>query len=146
MPLDPAKLGDDLEAIGPQGSIAAAAASWATAVGGYAASVFPASTTVAAAKGALETALNAAFGKALAAPDMEIAFTAFGTLVGGGMTGAGFAGVGPVAEVGFATFFAAGPRDSAEAAANALAALIQAWMITGTATLIAPPNTVVPWS
>ena len=37
-------------------------------------------------------------------------------------------------------------RDAIAAAAAAFAALIDAWFRTGTGVLVAPPNTVVPWS
>ncbi len=128
----------------PPPSIAECAQAWADAVQSYAAGVIPPSTTVAAAASALAGALVSAFGAPAAAPGMESAFAAFAATVGGGM--AGWLPVPPPAPVGFATQFA-GPKPATHAAAaSAVASLIDAWFRTGTATLIAPPNTLVPWS
>jgi hypothetical protein len=77
---------------------------------------------------------------------MEAAFTAFGAAVGVGMAGAGFAAVPPAGPVGFAAQFG-GPAPSTHAdAAQQIASRIDLWMKTGTATLIAPPNTPVNWT
>lgn len=75
---------------------------------------------------------------------MESAFAAFAVTVGGGM--AGYAPTPPPAPVGFAPQFAGAKPATASAAASAIASLIHAWMQTGIATLIAPPNTPQPWS
>jgi hypothetical protein len=146
--LNPADLADDLQGIGPQATIADAAAAWASAVGGYAAGLVPTSTTTAAATAGLQAALAAAFAQPTstdAIEGIETAFTAFGTLVATGMLGAGFTGAAPAGEVGFADVFDE-PTDDAEAAAEAVADAIHAWMGTGTATLNVPPGTVSPWA
>jgi hypothetical protein len=143
MSLDAGGLADDLEAIGPQPTIASAAAAWASAVGAYAAGIVPSSATVAAAAAALQTALATAFAAPNAAPGMETAFGAFGVTLGGGM--AGFTPTPPAGPVGFALLFTS-PTGDASAAAQDVADAIHTWLTTGTATLIAPPNTVTPWS
>jgi hypothetical protein len=56
-----------------------------------------------------------------------------------------FAGVPPAAPLGVASLLGV-TQPTHAAAAAAFAALIDAWFRTGTATLVAPPNTLVPWS
>jgi len=143
MPLVAADLAADLLAIGPQPTIASAAAAWASAVGSYAADIAPTSATIAAATAALQTALASAFAQPAAATAMEAAFATFGASVGGGM--AGFTPTPPAGPVGFATLFTS-PIGDASSAALAVATAIDTWLKTGTATLIAPPNTVSTWA
>jgi hypothetical protein len=146
MTLSAAALKSAIQGVGNQATIAAAAAAWAGAVGAYAAGVVPASTTVAAAQAALQTALASAFAqRPSAAGAMETAFAAFALTISGGMAGAGFTATPPAGEVGFADLFDP-PTDDAEQAAEDLANAIHAWMTTGSAALIAPPNTVSPWA
>lgn len=128
----------------PPATVPQCAQAWADAVQSWAAGIMPASTTVAAAAATLAGALTSAFQAPAAAPGMESAFAAFAASVGLGM--AGFAPTPPVAPVGFAQQFG-GPHPATHAAAaQAIAGLIDAWMRTGIGTLIAPPNTPVPWS
>lgn len=123
---------------------AACAQKWADAVRAYAAGVVPPSTTVTAAAGPLASALATAFAAKDAIPGMESAFAAFAVAVGGGMVG--YTPVPPAGAVGFQALFA-GPKPKTHAAAAAqIASRIQAWMTTGISTLIAPPNTALPWS
>lgn len=75
---------------------------------------------------------------------MESAFATFAVTVGGGM--AGYAPTPPPSPVGFASQFGGPKPETAAAAASAIASLIDTWMKTGLSTLIAPPNTVVPWT
>jgi hypothetical protein len=75
---------------------------------------------------------------------MESAFASFGATVGLGM--AGFVPTPPAGPVGFASQFSGPKPATAQAAATAIAAIIDAWMRTGLSTLIAPPNTAVPWT
>lgn len=117
---------------------------WADAVGEYAKTVTPPSTTVAAAAEQLGTALGAAFAEPLAITAMEAAFTAFGAAVGGGMTG--YVATPPPGPVGFANAFAQPMPQTQAEAAERMSALVDTWMRTGTATLAVPPSTVVPWS
>lgn len=145
MPLDTAGLQPDIEALAssPGETVAACATQWANAMGDYAASVVPASTTVSAATSALQTALAGAFASPAAAPGMESAFSAFAASVGLGMAPA-FVATPPPGPVGFAAQFLVQPPTHA-AAATAIAGLIDVWMRTGTATPSGggPP---VPWS
>ena len=147
MALDPTGLEDDgLEPIcsAPPATAAACAQAWADAMEAYAADIVPPSTTVSAASTTLAGALTTAFQSPAAAPGMETAFAAFAATVGGGMVG--WAATPPPAPVGFATQFA-GPKPTTHAAAaSTIAGLIHSWMTTGTATLVAPPNTLVTWS
>jgi hypothetical protein len=146
MPLNPASLQSALASLfaSPPGSRAACAQAWANAVNGYAASIVPPSTTVAAAVPPLASSLEAAFGAPSAASGFDAAFAAFAVTVAGGMLPA-FAGVPPAAPLNIAAQLGVNQPTHAAAAA-AFAALLDAWFRTGTATLVAPPNTLVPWS
>lgn len=146
MPLDAPGLKSALaaNAADPAEDAPGCAAAWADAMGAYASGIVPPSTTVSAARDALEAALTTAFLTPLAAPGMEAAFAAFAATVGGGM--AGYVPTPPAAPVGFAAGFA-GPKPSTHpAAGEQYGQLIHDWMTTGSSTLVAPPNTVVPWS
>lgn len=146
MPLLPAQLTSDLQTLfaAPGATHLACAQGWASAMQGYAAGIVPASTTSTAAAGALATALAAAFATPAAQPLMETAFAAFAVALGGGM--AGYVPTPPAGPVGFVAQFA-GPKPATHAAAaQQIGELIHAWMTTGAGTLVAPPNTVVPWS
>lgn len=146
MPLDLSGLTSELESIAsnPPEAVEDCASAWAAAVADYASGIIPASAAVAGAEAALASGLTTAFSSAAAAPGMETAFTAFAATVGAGM--AGYTPVPPPAPVGFATQFAGSHPTTHAAAASAIASLIDTWMKTGTATLIAPPNTLIPWS
>lgn len=128
----------------PPSTVAECAHSWAQAVQTGTAAVVPASTTVAAAATALETQLAAAFAQPSAVVAIEAAFLAFGAAVGLGMLPA-FTAVPPAGPVGFASMFTS-TRDSHSEAAQDFSNAIAEWLGTGSATLVAPPNTVVPWS
>lgn len=117
---------------------------WADAVGAYAVSVTPPSSTATAAAVQLGTALGGAFAQPLAPAAMESAFTAFGAALGGGM--AGYVPTPPPGPVGFATAFAEPMPETQREAAERMAGLVDTWMRTGIATLAVPPGTVVPWS
>jgi hypothetical protein len=147
MPLVAANLQSDLESLMTDHGATAAdcAALWASAFGSYASDVVPESTGVSAAQAALETALAAAFASSSALAAMDTAFTAAATTIAAGMAPA-FAGVPPPAPIGWAALLAEPYPETAADAAAKVANAIHAWMITGQATLVAPPNTVVPWS
>lgn len=124
-----------------------AAQSWVNAVQAWVVGIIPPSATVAPACAALSTQLASIFAThaaPFAGPAMDQAFASFAVTVGGGM--AGYAPVPPVAPLGLANQFSA-PHPATHAdAATAIATLIDGWMRTGISTLIAPPNTPVPWS
>jgi hypothetical protein len=145
MPLDASGLNDDIEALAatPAADIAGCAGQWADAVQAFAASIVPASTTVAAAAATLEGALATAFAASAAAPGMESAFAAFAATVGTGMAPA-FVATPPAGQVGFATQFLAQPATHALAAA-AISGLIDTWMKTGSATP-SGGGAPVPWT
>lgn len=149
MPLVPETLQSQLESLfgSPPPSRSACAQAWASAVQAYAAAIVPPSATVAAAAASLATALESAFAATtapFAAPGMESALAAFAATVGGGM--AGYTPVPPSAPVGWAAQFSAAPPATHALAAQQISTRIHAWLTTGTSTLIAPPNTLVPWS
>lgn len=146
MPLNPASLQSSLESLFAEPPAAAAdcAQAWADAINGYAASIVPVSTTVAAGVSALASALASAFSSPSAASAFDAAFSAFATTVAGGMLPT-FTGVPPPAPLGVAAQLAV-TQETHAAAAAAWASLIDSWFRTGTAVLVAPPNTVVPWS
>lgn len=129
----------------PPDTVAQCAQAWADAVQSYAAGVVPASTAVAAAAATLCGALASAFASPAAPPAIESAFATFAATVGLGMAAAGFAAVPPAGPVGFGPQFA-GPKPGTHAeAAQQIASIIDVWMKSGTATLIAPPNTPTTW-
>lgn len=146
MPLNPASLQSSLASLfaSPPGTRAQCAQAWADAINGYAASIVPASTTVAAAVATLSSSLASAFAAPSAAAPFDAAFAAFAVTVAGGMLPA-FAGVPPPAPLNVAAQLGI-IQPTHAAAAAAWAAMIDAWFRTGTATLVAPPNTLVPWS
>lgn len=146
MPLNLASLQSSLESLfsNPPAAAAACAQAWADAINGYAASIVPASTTVAAGASTLASSLASAFASPSAAPPFDAAFTAFATTVAGGMLPA-FTGVPPAAPLNVASLLS-GSQPTHAAAAAAFASLIDAWFRTGQGVLVAPPNTVVPWS
>jgi hypothetical protein len=127
----------------PPADAAGCAQGWADAVQSWASGIVPPSTAVSAAASALAGSLASAFSNTDAASAMESAFATFAAAVGLGM--AGHTPIPPAAPVGFAQQFESKPATHAEAA-QAIGGIIDAWMKTGTATLIAPPNTVIPWS
>lgn len=135
MSLNKAALKADLQAIAssPPATSAACAQAWAAALGTYASGLTPPSTTVEAAKGALQTALVAAFAAGAAAPFMETAFAAFGVALGTGQAPA-FVATPPASPVGFAALFTPPYPSTHAAAAQALADAIHAWATSGSAT------------
>lgn len=147
MPLDPVGLQSDLESLfaEPPETAAECAQAWSDAVGSYAAGVVPASSAVAAAAAAMTASLLSAFQSPAAAVGFDAAFTTFGAAVALGMAPA-FTGTPPPAPLGIATLLSA-TQVSHAAAAAAFASLIDTWMRTGSAVLVAPPFTVIPaWS
>lgn len=146
MPLNPASLQSDLESLfsAPPATAADCAQAWANAIQGYAASIIPPSTTVAAGIPALSSALASAFSSPSAAPGFDAAFASFAGTVAGGMAPT-FTGVPPVAPLNIAGQLAI-LQSSHAAAAAAFASLLDMWFRTGKGILVAPPNTVVPWS
>jgi hypothetical protein len=146
MPLNPAALQSSLASLfaSPPATRAACAQAWADAVNGYAAAIVPASTTVAAGVAALSSALASAFAAPSAASPFDAAFAAFAVTVAGGMLPT-FTGVPPAAPLNVAGQLAT-EQPTHAAAAAAWASLIDTWFRTGTGVLVAPPNTVVPWS
>jgi hypothetical protein len=149
MPLNKAGLKAGLQAVAenPPGTIAGCAQKWAEAVGTFFAAIVPASVAVSAAQTALQAALTSAF----AAPDpasvalqMDAAFLACATTIGGGMAPAFTVAVPPVLPVGFAHLFAPPfPQTHAEAAEK-IANAIHVWALTGTAA--APPAAAITWT
>lgn len=146
MPLNLASLQSSLESLfaNPPGTRAACAQAWADAINGYAAGIVPASTTVAAAIPALASSLESAFAAPSAASGFDAAFATCAATVAVGMLPA-FTGTPPAAPLNIAAQLSQ-LQPTHAAAAAAFAALIDAWFRTGFGTLVAPPNTVVPWS
>lgn len=146
MPLNPASLQSALESLfsAPPASEADCAHAWADAVGNYAAAIVPASLAVSAAAEALAGALQSAFATPSAATAFDAAFLSFATTIGEGMAPA-FTGTPPPLPLNIANQLAI-PQDTHAAAAAAFTTLIDGWFRTGTAVLVAPPNTLVNWS
>lgn len=147
MPVNPSGLSNSLASnfASPAADAAGCAQQWADAVKSYAADVVPPSTTLETAAAALQSGLATAFAAPSAIAGMEQAFSAFGTSLAVGMAPT-FTGAPPPGPVGFANQFGGPAPETHGAAAGAIASLIDTWFRTGTATLVAPPNTVTPWS
>ena len=128
----------------PGETIADCAKLWADALGDYFAAVVPPSTTAAAAKATLQTALAGAFAAPAAAPLMDTAMTAFAGALGAGMAPA-FVAVPPPAPVGWALLFSPPYPNTAASAASKIASRIETWARTGTATPSAGGSP-TPWS
>jgi hypothetical protein len=125
---------------------AGCATEWAAAVEAWASSIVPPSTTIAAARATLEGAILAAFQSPAVAPALDAAFAAFAVTVAAGMLPLN-TGVPPPGPVGFAALLATVPAPSTrQAGVDLIANAIHAWGGTGSATLVAPPYTVVPWT
>lgn len=146
MPLNPAGLQSDLEAFfeASPDTDAACGQAWADAVEAYASGLVPPSTAVTSAAASLASSLTSAFAAPSAAAPFDAAFTSFAAAVAAGQAPT-FTGVPPPAPLGIASLLG-GTQPTHAAAAAAFASLIDAWMRTGSAVLVAPPNTVVPWS
>lgn len=146
MPLNESALSGGLTSLfsNPPPSAAACAEQWASATQSWASGIVPASTTVASAAATLRSSLASAFGVPDSAQAMESAFATFAASVGAGMTG--FVPTPPPAPIGFASQFSGPKPATASDAAHAISTRIDTWMRTGLSTLIAPPNTVTPWS
>lgn len=146
MSLDATSLQSALEAFfaAPPATAPACAERWASILGDYAGAVVPTSTTAESAATALESSLATAFASAAAAPGFDAALTAFAAALGVGMAPL-YTGAPPPAPLGVAALLVA-PAASHAAAAASFAGLIDAWFRTGSATLVAPPNTLVFWS
>jgi hypothetical protein len=146
MPLDTTALEDGLSALftSPPITAEACAAAWAAGVRDYAAGVVPPSTTVAAAATVLEADLASAFTMPSGVAAFDAAFTSFAVTVGLGMAPA-YTAAPPPAPLGVAALLATS-QPTHEAAVAGFLALIDAWFRTGLATLVAPPNTIIPWS
>jgi hypothetical protein len=120
---------------------AAAANSWASAVGTYATPITPPSLTVAAAQAALMGSLT---GVSADAQNFGMVFPtammSFATLVGAGMAPA-FVAVPPTSPLNITL----SENDDTDKAVGDLATAVDSWLKTGTATPAAggPP---VPWS
>lgn len=116
----------------PGATAAACGQQWGDAMSAYASGIVPASTTVSAAAATLSTALTAAFATGSAIALMDTAFLAFAVTVGAGMAPA-FVATPPAAPPSFGVVFAVLYPTHA-LAADAIGALIDVWMKTGTAT------------
>jgi hypothetical protein len=146
MPLDRAALLDGMP--GASGTYPLthreAALAWSTAVSAWASGIVPPSTTVVAATSALEVELAAVFVSQVdAALALEGVFARFALAVGLGM--AGYVPTPPPGLVGFVAMFLEPRPSSRREGVERLAGRLDAWMRTGSATLVAPPGTVVPW-
>lgn len=146
MSLDTAGLQSDLLALfqAPPATALGCGTAWGDALEAYASGVVPASTTVSAAAVTLRSSLAAAFATPAAAALFDAAFAAFAVTVAAGMLPL-FTGVPPAAPLGVAALLVL-TQPTHAAAAAVFAGLIDTWMRTGSATLVAPPNTVLPWS
>ena len=123
------------------------AGQWKSVMQSYASGLVPPSTTVSTAAATLKTTLQALFAApgSPAAAAMDAAFLAFGATVAGGQLPT-FTGIPPSGPPGFVAGVAPPFPTTNAAAATKWANIIHAWMKTGSATLVAPPNTPTPWT
>ena len=132
----------------PPDSFLGCANQWAEAVYNYSFLVIPTSTTAAAAKEALAASLNSAFSTsvsaAVTATNMEAAFSAYATTLAIGMLPA-YTGIPPAGSIGFVDIFEGEPPVDVTTAVTTFSSAISSWFLTGTATLVAPPYTVLTW-
>jgi hypothetical protein len=146
LPLNAASLQSDLETLfaNPPPAAAGCAQAWANALGSYAAGIVPPSTTVTAAAAGLISPLQSAFASPSAASAFDAALATFATTVGAGMVPT-FTGTPPPAPLNVASLMSTTRETHAQAASD-FSSLIDLWMKTGIATLVAPPNTTQPWA
>ena len=133
----------------PPATFSGCADQWAQAVYDYSNTVIPLSTAAVAAQATLAASLTTAFTSsttaATTAESMETAFKAYATTLAAGMLPT-YSGVAPTGDVGFSgAFTGAVPTTTSEAVTN-FSDIIQAWFLTGTATLVASPFTPVTWT
>lgn len=146
MPLNPASLQSDLQTLfeDPPATAADCAQAWASAIQGYASGIVPPSTTVATAASALVASLQSAFESPSAASAFDAALATFAATTGAGMLPL-YTGTPPAAPLNVASLLSTTRDTHAQAAAD-FTTLIDAWMKTGIATLVAPPNTPQLWA
>ena len=120
-----------------------AAQKWSEAIGDYAQSIVPPTTTISQAKSAMNSVISGITNNGVA--QLPISFTNFAASLAIGMQPA-FTGTPPSVPVDFSSIYPIGlGGGSSEQVINAMAAIIDAWFRTG----IAVNNTSgvsVPWS
>jgi len=125
---------DSLGFVGYPNNDAQVAANWADAVDQYASLVVPVSTTSAAAKSAMVSAILGGLGTPGSFfPAFIAGFTAYALSLGGGMTGAGFVGTPPPLPIDFTTFLALPLDGPLSTKISVMASTIDTWFRTGTA-------------
>jgi hypothetical protein len=121
------------------------AESWSNVADILGSNVLPVSTTAKQAKAAMK---NILLGLTSDEPTgiliLKNAFKLYGITLALGMNGGGYLGIPPVLPPMFETVLI-GPSTNAELQANLLASILVVWIKTGTAVLIAPPNTFTLW-
>lgn len=117
---------------------------WSAAAGGYVASIFPVSTTVSVAQEAFKSRMLGI--ENTGRVTIQLAFTDMAVQIALGMTAAGYTGTPPVTPLNLEPAWLIGELGGSAADVLDMAiTLIDVWIKTGTAILIAPPNTPVLW-
>ncbi len=122
------------------------ASKWGGVVLEYAQGLIPASSTHQQARVAFEMILasvSISTGDVL----LKAAFQQYAVIAAAGQVGSQFTGVPPFIPLDFSAVYAIGNSGGSGAqCAGVMAQIINAWFLTGSAILIPPPNTLVPWS
>ena len=133
--------------VGMPNSMADVASNWSNVMFNYTASIIPPSTTGSAAKSAMESILLGIAAPGSFFPLFTAGITAFATTLAAGMLPT-YTGVIPVAPLVIEPAMMAIPLVAGNDALriSTMAGIIDTWFRTGTAVLVAPPYTVIPWS
>lgn len=120
---------------------------WSNAIYEYSKTCIPLSTSATSAKAAMKSVMMGMGAPMSGLTVFPAAFTAYAATFAPGMLGAGFTGVPPSSPIDLAPVFSI-PLNAGtnQMRVNAMAAIIHAWFKTGSATLIAPPNTTLLWT
>jgi hypothetical protein len=149
MALNTAGLQGDLLALfaNPSPDVTALAEQWRAAMVAYASGIVPPSLNVTTAGATLKSTLIGIFGTTGVAQGaaMDAAFAAFAVSVAAGMLPT-YTGVPPASPPGFVANLAPPFPTTHAAAVTKWAGILDTWMRTGTAVLVAPPNGVLPWT
>jgi len=105
----------------------------------YASQVVPLSSTSEAARQAMKSAIPSI-------PRLENAYIIYANILATGMVGSGYNGTPPSGILLFNSIIPFALNGDRVSSTKSMALLIHTWMQTGIATMIATPNTVIPWS
>lgn len=121
------------------------AARWADAINDYGQSVTPVSVSGVAARAAAYAILNVPYPTGGFISILQAALTSYATALAAGMLPL-YTGVPPVTVCAVIPAFSLPLDTPIQERINSLVTIIDTWFKTGTATLVAPPNTPTTWT